>query len=261
MPKTKPRSGQLQPPKTTEPVAQKPEAEKAPQDALTESAIASESFFGPDVDASPQAVDVDAPIVGEEVAASREEAPPEAAAAPATTERRKPAGQAASPATAPLSPAMQKLQNALNNPPDAHRSKTYADGINVIAERRVQGKDAPHLVLDRLAAVTKALGAQNWYDVRSFDWCLDRIGNRHRFSRYYPSVAVLVDVFDDASVTVRAEVESKTAAIIAQNELREKQGHMPLGYLPIVRGAIIPDGDFEAALRGEQVEIREAVPA
>lgn len=164
------------------------------------------------------------------------------------------------PATPVVPNALQRVRDACINPPDVRgRKPIVQEGAAIIAERRVLSSDEPRTVLDRLAPVTKRLDARVWYDKRSFDWCLDRTALRHTFTRWYPEKHVLVDVFEADTARVRTEIEDKTSKIIEENERREARGHEPIGYLPMVRGVVTDDADFDAAIAGQQVALAEAV--
>lgn len=104
---------------------------------------------------------------------------------------------------------------------------------------------------------TRQLDARYPIDNVTFAWC--RSGSygfsddgmdprpRHKFTRHYPLDRILVDVFAYDSARVRLEVEEKMAAIEAE-ALREG---LPIGYLAVVRGCVLPEDVFSRVKAGE----------
>ncbi len=115
-------------------------------------------------------------------------------------------------------------------------------------------KDAsPSYRVDALESLTKRLGARFWRLNPVFDWARWQDGRRMPFTRFYfeAEAFVLVDVFAAQGNAVDKEVARKTEAILAENTARAKNKQQPIGYLPVVRGALVSDDQVEAVLRGE----------
>lgn len=108
-----------------------------------------------------------------------------------------------------------------------------------------------------LDTFTRKLGASHSVDNAIFPWC--RQGSwafsndgldarpRHKFTRHYPLDRILVDVFAHDSARVRHEVEEKMAAIEAE---AAREG-LPIGYLAVVRGCVLPEDVFARVKAGE----------
>ena len=122
--------------------------------------------------------------------------------------------------------------------------------------RRDRGPDAA----DSLAAITKAIGARHWASNMIFDWARDPMGSRFRFTRWYMRELVIVDVFAAPNDVNKRDAQRKRAAIERENERRAQSGQAPIGYLPVVRGAMIAYDAFERAKRGEVLEMIERSP-
>ncbi len=121
--------------------------------------------------------------------------------------------------------------------------------------------------LDGLDPLTQRIGTRWFADAARFDWCREGPFNlnppgeldsrpRHTFTRWYQMDRLLVDVMPRDSERVRKEIAEKAKAI------RERSAYegIPWGYLPIVRGAFVPDEAIARAKAGEIVELQvEAV--
>lgn len=122
--------------------------------------------------------------------------------------------------------------------------------------------DSPALAPnDAINPLTRQIGATYWRDNPVFDWCKMVDGRRHVFTRFYFQQNVLVDIFASVTNTVRKEVEQKRAAITQENIARADRNQPPLGYLPILRGSIVPLPDIDEAKSGRVLRLRDVARA
>ncbi len=102
---------------------------------------------------------------------------------------------------------------------------------------------------DAMEGVTTRLGARYWVTNKRFPWAKDALGKSMTFTRWYFRERVLVDVFPSATPSARREVERRLKTLSAHSE--------KIGYLPIVRGASVPEDVFARLLQGEHFPLFE----
>jgi hypothetical protein len=78
-------------------------------------------------------------------------------------------------------------------------------------------------------------------------------GRRHTFSKCFFEQGVLVDIFAARTPAVVREIGEKRAAIAAYNLTAERG----FGYLPTIRGSIIPLEFISAVLAGEVLDLTQ----
>jgi hypothetical protein len=110
---------------------------------------------------------------------------------------------------------------------------------------------------DSLQTVTQRLGARFWATNKRFDWALNASRHHYEFTRYYFEQLLLVDVWPNSNPSARKESERKRACVDAENERRVKAGMKPIGFISIVRGAVISDDAFARGLQGETIPLIE----
>jgi hypothetical protein len=127
-----------------------------------------------------------------------------------------------------------------------------------IVSGNVRERDpAPPPYRDSMRATSQRLGARFWATNKRFEWARAANLHHYEFTRYYFEELVLVDVWPNANPSARKEVEKKRACVDAENERRVERKEKPIGYLPIVRGAIVSDECFDAALNGQTFALIE----
>lgn len=99
------------------------------------------------------------------------------------------------------------------------------------------GDRPPNTPREDLDPLTIALGATMFRagTENRFDWCREgrTVGPRHTFSRMYPEIRVLVDVYASRNKAVEKEVAFKAAIIAERNEQVSRDEQW--GYLPVIR--------------------------
>jgi hypothetical protein len=110
---------------------------------------------------------------------------------------------------------------------------------------------------DSLGGITARLGARLWATNKRFEWARMPNNHHYEFTRFYFEQNVLVDVWPNANNSARREAEKKLECVDAENRRRVAAGEKPIGLLSVVRGAVVPDECFDAALRGETMALIE----
>ena len=156
----------------------------------------------------------------------------------------------------PAKKHLTKTDGAEGGSPDGPKPAAQAIGTPSVRERSTAPPPPP----DSLAAVTARLGARYWTTNKRFDWALAPNRHHYEFTRYYFEQLVILDVWESANPSARRESERKRACVDAENVRRVGLGQKPIGLLSIVRGAVAGDEHFEAAMRGETMDLIERVP-
>lgn len=129
---------------------------------------------------------------------------------------------------------------------------------NAISSDHIRERGVPAIrPSDSLEMLTARIGARFWATNKRFDWALRPDRHHYEFTRWYFQQHVLVDVWANSNASSRKECAHKKACVDAENVRRAQKGEAPIGYLPVVRGALIAEEAFERVLRGETLELIE----
>lgn len=88
-----------------------------------------------------------------------------------------------------------------------------------------------------------------------FDWARDSRHHHYSFTRFYIRQLVLVDVWGSVNPSALRESEKKRACVDAENKRRVKMKLCPIGYLSVVRGAVVREESFVAVLEGKTLPL------
>ncbi|TAM90629.1 hypothetical protein EPN42_05660 [bacterium] len=123
----------------------------------------------------------------------------------------------------------------------------------------------------RIDSISQALGSVMCLSDQRFEWCRGVDGYRMAFSRRYPELDLIVDLFVQDSPAVRKEVARKRELIAAHNaqaadaftaadedakRFMRARGLAPMGYLPIFQGRFGRyDVDWDGAKQGKVLDL------
>lgn len=150
--------------------------------------------------------------------------------------------------------AVGSLADSIAQTLDAPAARADAFSSDV---RTQQSTPAP----DVLKSLSDALGCHRWATNKQFEWSRNPYQHRFVYTRYYFEVLVLVDIWPNATLETRKDVERKRATISAENKRRTGLGIKPIGYLPLVRGAVVPIEAFEQVRAGRVLALIEKARA
>jgi len=135
--------------------------------------------------------------------------------------------------------------------------------------------DRPSQMRLRIDPISTEVGSQHVVHDQRFDWCRGIDGYRMRFSRRYPDLSLIVDVFSQDSPAVRKEVARKRMLIEQHNAEVQSvydeasddsrafmcaRGLGPTGYAPIFAGKFDRhDVDWDSARAGAVLDLPPTV--